>query len=492
MILNLILLLIPVLLLPLLLRMIVSPIILFIAKKAYLPEEIAIIQEGWSTHEDEAAAEKVAEFATNRLKAFGPAKYNVKEDTEAILLLIQNTYQKKKKAKATFSFSAIKLIKCSLLMFSDLYQEYADSWWFKFIGRFRLSWYSRLRFFQKVYEMVFSPSFMRVLKESRLLGKVLRIVLIPILGIPGLLVSFIQSITIGILSEGIFRYLYALILLKIGYYAIYLYGRKNTAIAKRIKSIPKKNISEIALLIEETIKPGNITELSSFHPAAVKAYEDFLRESEMDPDPLFVTEEKNWVQHTGHFFKRLGKSYIKAYTKYNPLYKPKGSEIDKMKNLSLRIAQIYSPKKEHPLWSLRLREVLAFCYYSSVLIVHKVFITPGAGLLLDQMPLDIAVKAGEIASQENVKETVKGISEGLKWYRLFSRGKKMFNIFRGITAPYSLIWTFGSPGIIQQAQNLFKEYIYHRSGRLWLYTWECNAYSHNPKLEQLLWEKPEQ
>jgi hypothetical protein len=85
------------------------------------------------------------------------------------------------------------------------------------------------------------------------------------------------------------------------------------------------------------------------------------------------------------------------------------------------------------------------------------------------------------------KTGAKGIKGVYKYYKLFRLGSRAFKIVRGIAAPYTFIWTFGSPVLFQQLQDLLKEYIAHRVGRLILFTWESHMLRKKSKLHPLLW-----
>ncbi|MBN1697078.1 MAG: hypothetical protein JW881_06165 [Spirochaetales bacterium] len=478
----------PLFIIPLIMRFIVGRIVLFFVRRKFLPAYLKKLYRGWETSDDRSAIEAIQKLAFQRLRAHFIFKPLLVEDIKAILISIKNTYNPEAdREKLTFSFSIVRLMECSLLAFSDLYREFGDAMWFKLIKNIRIIWFYRVWNLKKFYELVFSIPFIDRLRRTRVIGKLIRAALIPILGIPTLIWYVARSIVISVFFESFFRFFYALILMKAGYYAIYLYGKKNTHISKRIKSIPKKKLGELNSRIEEMIKPSLWREKSSRYPAASRLYRELLTEFGITRDASVEEIKENPFGTTKTILRRIASSFKKAYQKQNPFYRNRENDKLKLLRLYREIAGVYVPGTNEPFQYLRLEELIATGYMASVLILHKVLTTPGIRLLLDKISGDFAITLTSLVSHEAVKAGFKGAKDAYKYYRLYRLGSRAWRVVRGIVSPYTLIWTLGSPVLFQQLQDLLKEYAAHRIGRLMLYCWESHILKTKMTIIPILW-----
>ena len=275
--------------------------------------------------------------------------------------------------------------------------------------------------------------------------------------------------------------------MKFGYYALYLYGKENTQINKRIKDIPRKKLGELNKQIQEMILPSGWEEKSSIFHAAIETYLNVLKYCEIPEDQNVKQADISFLEKTKGVFDRVTTAFIRAYKKHNPLMEKGKSDKDKIIKLYKEISRQYVPRAHMPFAYLRIRELIAAGYMASVLILHKVFSTPGAKMLLDKVSGNFAVKLTSVVKSSIVKTGVKGVKGAYKYYKLYRIGSRAFKILRGIASPYTLIWTFGSPVLFQQLQDLLKEYTAHRIGRIILFTWESHMLKRKNKLNPLLW-----
>jgi hypothetical protein len=478
----------PLIVIPLLMRFIVGRIVLFFVKKRFLPGYLKKLYGGWEKSDDRKAIEAIQKFAFRRLNTHFIFKPEMVDDIKAILLCIKNTYNPEADPeKLTFSFSIARFIECSLLAFCDLYREFGDAPWFKLIQNIRIIWFYRIWNLKKFYELVFSLPFIDRLRRMRILGKLIRVALIPILGIPTLIWYVTRSIFISVFLESFFRFFYALVLMKAGYYAVYLYGKQNTHISKRIKKIPKKRLGEMNREIQELILPSSWKEKSSRYSLAVQLYRALLKEFEIPQDKAVLEETASALEVTKKILERVTTTFKKAYKKQNPFSKQAVSDRIKVVKLYRELARIYVPGTKEPFQYLRLRELIATGYMASVLVLHKVLSTPGIRLLLDKISGDFAITLTSFVRKEAVKTGAKGVKEVYKYYRLYRMGSRAWRVLRGIVSPYTLIWTLGRPVLFQQLQDLLKEYSAHRIGRLMLYCWESHILRKKMLIKPLLW-----
>jgi len=478
----------PILILPFLMRLAIGRIILFIVKKKYLPKYLKNLYTGWESDEDKKAIKEVSRLALQRLKYHFIFKPEFTVDAKALLISIKSIYnQDKNDEEMVFTFSILSFIECALLAFSDIYKEYSKHLWFRIIQNIKLIWFYRIWNLRKLYLVIFSNPFMDRLRRMRILGKLLRVLFIPILGIPSLVWYIIRSIFISIFLESFFRFFYALILMKFGYYALYLYGKENTQINKRIKEIPKKKLGKFNKQIQGMILPSGWEVKSSRYTQAIKAYLAVLKASGIPEDTEGIGNTQTFFDKTKDVFGRVTTSFMRAYEKHNPLLKKGESDKDKIIRLYMEISRQYVPKARMPFTYLRIGELIAAGYMASVLILHKVLSTPGIKLLLKQLSGNFAVTITSAVKNDFIKTGVKGVKGAYKYYKIYRIGSRAFKVLRGIASPYTLIWTFGSPVLFQQLQDLLKEYVAHRIGRIILYSWESHILKKKNTLHPLLW-----
>ncbi len=477
---------IPVVLLPLLMRYVIGKIIILRAKKHYLPSYLQNQSRGWHEKSDKQAIESLNSIALQRLKGAFIFKPDIQTDIKTILLCIQNIYYPgAESAELSFSFSIKKFLDCALLFFSDFFKDYAHKKWFKLIRNIRIIWLYRMWNIKKYYEILFSNPLMDKLRRMRLLGKVLRLALIPLIGLPSLVWYVLRSIIISVFFEGFYRFFYALMLLKISYYALYLYGRENKNINQRISAVPKQKLTEISKQIESMIRPGSWEEKSSLYEKAVTVYQAALEELGIAKDQAVSEEDGSFLGKAMQVLDRIKKAFSKTYTNANPFIK-KQVQGNAVLEIILGISAVYMPRSQKPYRYLRLKELITAGYMASIIIIRKIMTTPGANLLLEKLSVDFALKITAIARQDTVIDGAKSIGELFKYYRLYRIGSRAIKVIRGISGPYGLILSLGSSVLIQQAKNLLYDYIIHTTARLTLFTWESHILKKDRGLLPLL------
>jgi len=476
----------PIIIIPLLMRFIIGKIIIFNVKKKYLPQYLQNQHRGWEIDIDAQAIDSLNTIALQRLKGAFIFKPDIQTDIKAILLCIQNIYNPAADAeKLSFSFSIKKLMDCALLFFCDFYKEYADKSWFKLIQNIRIIWLYRIWNVRKYYEIVFSHPIMDKLRRMRMLGKILRILLIPLLGLPSLIWYIIRSIVISVLYEGFYRFLYALMLMKASYYALYLYGRQNKDISKRIKGIPKQKLAQINTQIQAQLLPSAWSEKSSRYHRAVVIYLKSLEQMGIAPDPEVLGVDPGFLEKTKKILDRVKTAFSKSYKKANPFIK-KQEEKNNIIAILLNISSAYVPHAAKPYKYLRIKELIATGYMASIIIIHKILSTPGVNMLLNKLSLNYALKLSSIARQQFVVDGAKSAGNLYKYYRLYRIGSRALKVLRGLSGPGGLMWTLGSSVLFQQVQDLLREYVVHRISRLTLFMWESHILKKASNLHPLL------
>ncbi|MBN1798805.1 MAG: hypothetical protein JW822_09510 [Spirochaetales bacterium] len=476
----------PIIIIPLIMRFVIGKIIIHNAKKKYLPQYLQNQRRGWEIDIDAQAIDSLNTIALQRLKGAFIFKPDIQTDIKAILLCIQNIYNPTADAeKLSFAFSIRKLLDCALLFFCDFYKEYADKSWFKLIQNIRIVWLYRIWNLRKYYEIVFSNPVMDKLRRMRVLGKILRILLIPLLGLPSLIWYILRSIVISVLYEGFYRFLYALMLMKVSYYALYLYGRQNKDISKRIKGIPKQKLAELNSQIQAQLLPSAWSEKSSRYHRAVVVYLKSLEQMGIASDPEVLGEDPSFIEKTKKILDRVKTAFSKSYAKTMPFIKKQEDKHNIIEHL-LTISAVYVPHADKPYKYLKIRELMATGYMASIIIIHKILATPGVNILLNKLSFNYALKMSSLARQQLVVDGAKSVGSLYKYYRLYRIGSRALKILRGLSGPGGLMWSLGSSVLFQQVQDLLREYVVHRISRLTLFTWESHILKKQTSLHPLL------
>ncbi|MBN1411764.1 MAG: hypothetical protein JW969_13030 [Spirochaetales bacterium] len=484
---------IPVILLPLLMRFVVGKIVLSIVKARYLSGYEKELFAGWASDDDRAAMEAARQFALQRLKTHFLLRLDFKTDIRILFLVIKNSYNPDSDPeKEEYHFSLRRLVECFFLAFCDLYKEYASKAWFKAIAGLKLIWFFRIVNISKYYKALFSLPFLTRLQSTRLLGRIMRLVLIPIFGIPVLIYDVVKSILISLVYEGYMRFLYGLLLMKIAYYGLYLYGRENSDISKRIKSIPRSTLNDIHKKVEKMLDPSQYTGFSKKFAESAVTYSDCLREYGFEQDSLFLEDRLTMVEKARNVLNRVRNSFIKAYKKQNPFrrrrnYKEKGLK-DHFYDLYYRIGTCYVPGVKEPGLHLRISGLIESGYMTSVLLLNKLLTTPLINTLLDKISGDLVLKVKSFADMDFIKLSGRQAKGAYPYIRLLSVGNRIWRVARGVVSPFSLLLTAGGPVIFQQLQDIVMEYLFHRAGRMLIYTWEKDRTREKTDMECLLWQ----
>ena len=493
-IINILLILAPALVIPLIMRFVISNFVLFFAKKKYIPGINRDLYRGWETDKDKEAIRTVTKIAEARLKYHFTVNYSIKKDIQEILLSIQNTYSEKKEGNLRFKFSVQRLIECSLLAFCDFYREYASCRWYKIIQNIRLLWFQRIMNINGYYRRIFRFPILKKLKEMRLAGKILRLFLVPLIGFPLVIYYGLRSVIISVLFEGFFRFLYGLVLIRFGYYALFLYVNKNAEIIKRIENIPKTNINKIGEEIEKIIDPLLWEKKSDFFEISSGKYLDLLKEFMAAPDEKIegsLEQNSHKNKKRGkilNLFSRVGKSTVKSIKKqFLPNEKNKKSDVQNIRKLYREIISVYYPGVEEPFLAFRLRDVLEISYMASILCLHRIYQVPAAKKLLGAVSVDLVLKIKFVAGGEIFGEAIKKFGSVYKYLRLFKHSGRVLRIIRGISAPYTIIPAIGTPILLQQIQDLVRDFTYHRIGRILLYQCETSTLRQKKELHPILW-----
>jgi hypothetical protein len=470
----------PIVLLPFIMRFVVSNLVISVSRKKYMSELVESMERSSSSQQDTKAIAEVIEFAKTKLARYSAFRMDIIGDVRLLLTNIKNVYESKSaRERLTFPFSVARLIECSLLAFSDLYSQYEDALWFKLIRNMRLVWFvrfSRLKFY---WDAIFKVKFLEGLRSTRIIWRLLRVFLIPLLGIPFLLWYLLQSIFVSVFIEGAYRFFYSLVVMRTGYYAIHVFGRTNQAIEERLKLIRGQNLESAYKHLETMLDPRSWGKWSRTLPLAVDTYAELLAKLKVESDRSFESEAESVMKKIHGLARRLLRAIKRAYAKGNPFLKGAASISSEVLSIVGGISTVYRPGAENPLLFLRLKEAIAGGYFASLIAFYLVRKTPLLPSLLDKISVEFVLTVSGILGDETFKAAAKGVKKVYDSYQIASLGYKAYRLFRGISGPVGLILSATSPVAVQQILDLIKENIFHTTGRLTILLWEADRTKRN-------------
>ncbi len=465
----------PVVILPIIMRFIVSTIIVSYSSKKYISGIVDSMKEGYSSEQDVKAVHEVICFARKRLARFFAFRSNLLADMKILLVAVKNVYDEKSdRDRLTFPFSVNRLVECLLLAFTELYTEYGNAFWYRLIRNTRAVWFSRITRVKYLWDSIFTIGFLEKLRSSRVLFRIVRALLVPVIGLPFFAWYTIKAVFTSVFLEGAFRFFYAFVIMKAGYYAIHVFGRSNPVIEKRIREMHGKKLDAAYETLDCALDPRNWHGWSNRLPEAADRYAELLSGLGVPEDRIFESETESVFGRIGRYAKRFAGSIKRAYVKKNPFGKEPVSMIAEIKSLASGISSVYRPGVKNPFLHLRVKEIVSAGYFASLLVFYRMRKTPLVSSLLDKISMELVVNVSSFLRNESVKKNVKTAKKAYDAYQLASAGYKAYKLIRGFSGPVGLVWSAASPIVYQQVIDLVREYVFHTAGRLAILVWEAD------------------
>lgn len=471
--------LLPPLVIPLCMRFLIVRGILWFSRRRLLPKELRNLETGWS-EEDLAAFRGAEGIIQKRLRTPFAPKYRLRKDAEEILISIQQN-RPGKSAELRFDFSLRDAAEVALLAFADLYRDLSRKTPLRLLLGLRLKWLIRTSYLIDAFRRLARLPLIRELSRSRLLFGLIRIALIPLVGLPLLLFYLIRSFMIGIVADGSFRYLYALLLLRITYYGIYLYGGGNRLIAERIAALDKREILEAGRRLEELLDPAVWEERSGAFSEAAARLNAVLRDLEVDEDRALESGERR----RGGLLRGIRRS-LRTAARREFLNPPRGAGLkDDLIRIYRAVAEAYT-LEPNALYRLRIRELAALGYFGALLFLSRLYATPGVRGSLGKLTVDFVINIRELSEDELMRNLFSGAREGLRWAGMANRVRRTGKLLRGRYHPVGFALSFAAPVALAHLETSIKSGLFRRYGRLLLYIWEQNERNETAPIEEFL------
>lgn len=466
---------IPIFLIPLTMRFIVSPLIFKRLKKKYIKKITSNLGESWFDPKDLESVDYLTNYAWKDLSRPFVLSYNMtrlKEQFESLFLGISRIYNSGSN-KISMEFSVQKILEAAYMLFEDLHRDFRDIKLFKILEKLPINLFFRASQVNRSLRVFTRNRIIMRFNKYRITAKVLRFLLIPFLGLPIVVTQLLFSLLYSTIFEGYLRFVYGIILLKVGYYTIYLYSSRESSLYNS-KVFNKEEIIHKAKIIQS--RHTKFNNRFTFSPSLKEAL-NLLRE-ELDKNEVPVDSELDDREFI-KLSKRIFDSVKNAVSSEFDNDRKKLLEVKPLLSIFNKIGSVYYPKSSKPLFNIRVKEALEFGYFFTTISLKTVYSVPGFRSLIDRVPLKLVIDISDIINNEKVKKALPHIKKGKRiWSNLqnyYLASRALFK--RGNPAIFAA--TMVTPIIYHHTLITLKEYVYNVSSLLLIDSLESSVLRFN-------------
>lgn len=466
---------IPIVLIPFVMRFIISPIIFFKLKNKYLKKITSTFGQSWFDPKELEAIEFLKNYAWKDLSRPYVLSYNsnrLKSQFKALFIGISSIYNKDKNS-ISMEFSMQKLLEAFYLLFEEVHKDFRALKLFNILEKLPINIFLRASEVNKTLRIFTRNKIIMRLNKYRITVKLLRILIIPIFGLPIIITQLFFSLLYSTLFEGYLRFIYGIILLKVGYYTIYIYSDRNSSLYSQ-DSFNKKQIIERAKVIQERhTKFSNRYIYTNYLENALKTLKQELEKNEIPVDEEM--DDRKLIKLSKRIFDTIR---VTLNSEFNEENKSR-LEIKPLIEIFNKIGSIYFPKSSAPLFNIRVKEVLEFGYFFTTISLKNIYTIPGFRKLMDKIPLKLILDINEIIGHEKIKEVIPYIKKGR---RVLSNMQNYYLATRTLLKrgnPAIFAATMVTPLIYQHSLISIKEYVYNVSSLLLIDSYESTVLRSN-------------
>lgn len=474
---------IPILTVPLAMKFIIAPLVCRKLRKRFF-KNLSLLSEYKDLTEKDLEALNYLEMSSKKgLHTPFVISYNYTFLRSQIVNMFYNISSIYGNSNITnYEFSIQKVIEALYLMFEDLHKNFKLLKIFKFLEKLPLNTFLRISNINKFVKLFTRHKVFRVFQKYRITGKFLRIIFIPIIGLPIIISQLLFSLIYSTLLEGYMRFIYGLIVMKIGYYSIYLYSDRNSTLHKNIKFCHQKIIAR-GEIIEQRHK--------NFRDKAVTSVKlsEALESLKTELECMGVLPNRECNPDSGTLeraFSRLKNSLKNAVKSELSESYSANLKIDDLLKITKKVGCTYFPDSKNPILQMRAKEFIELGYFATNVILKSIYTIPGLKQTLDRVPLKVIFNINKYLEENKLKRYIPHLKKGKK---AISNARTYYlasKVLLRKSNPITFAISFVSPMIIQQTQDIFKEYVYNTYGLLLIDSFEASLLkSKNCRIEEL-------
>lgn len=466
--------LIPIILIPIVMRLVIAPLILLRLKSKYVKNLTSTIKDGWIDDKDLAGIEYIKNNAWKGLSSPFVISFDfnfLKNQVKTMFIDITQIYNEDSNGEINLKFSIQKILETFYLIFDDLHRDLKKMKFYRLLEKLPISLFLRVTKLNKSIKVITQNKILQVLQRYRITTKLLRLILTPILGLPIIIFQLIFSLLYTTIFEGYIRFIYGMILIKIGYYTIYLYSDRNSSLHNRLKFSHKEIITRGEIIEERHTK---FKDRFHFTPNLEKAME--ILKAELIKENIMPSRE---ISQENDTFSRLFKRFSNIVK--NTIDSELSSDPSKKFNfkpiiaISERIGQIYFPNSDQPFFQMRVKEAIELGYFLTTVSLRNIYTIPASKILLDKIPLKLVVDISDFIEDKKLKKHIPTLKKGS---RIFKNVQGYYWASRAIVKrsnPVVFAATMITPILYQQLDDSLKEYVYNMVGRLLIDSYESSV-----------------
>ncbi|MBN2656503.1 MAG: hypothetical protein JXR86_05530 [Spirochaetales bacterium] len=458
-------------LLPLIVRFVIGKIVF----RRIRSRELQKLRSGFSLSDSESDAFVAFEsFLRDKIRTPFVSTNVIGDDFRAILLMARKAFVDDGEKTIKYSFSVSDLIKCFFLLMNDLEELWRGNRGIERLSGTRISTFLRINRISGYYGTIYRKiPFLKFLRKGRVTGKVIRLLFIPLIGLPSLFISIGASFLSLFLTEIIWRHYYSLLLIRSFSYIMILYGGRNSLIEKKLDQFSKERIRSEASKIEDLLDPAKGIYRSDVFEKSYLIYQRYLEEYGVSPEKdLDFNGIEYRFNRKRDFIRRIFQVPVRTANQYNPMASNGVSHKEQLLRMIGAIAEPYSGRKNF-YSDLRVVDLFDSLYMISLLAYSRILF---GSFLLNSVSLDFLINAKNLSDElagEWLSRRFPRFRESYRTFKLFRKSRILYKAVRRGN-PVGLIFSLSGPLAVESARTVIRDYIYRRAGRLTLYCYDSN------------------
>lgn len=390
-------------------------------------------------------------------------RMNLSNDFRAI---IETVSPSDEEGTVRLDFTIIRALEIALMGYKDIRDLYDRSRLLRYLMNRRLSWFNPFLQGTRTARSLNRNRILRYMGQKGIFFQILRLALVPLFGIPGLVLYGLRSLAMRLFWEGTIRSFYLRILHSSAQYLLYLYGGQCSELEKEKERFSRKEIirkakhfdRELSILPEQQGKEELLHSL-------IKSYKELLIRADLSPDPLFTLEadaHRKRVRARKNLSGFLRKTINAVHGEI-----ASGEEKDSPRQVAMDLVLALS-QTAHPtgkaLEHYRPVQLLSGSYKLSIIALGAVYSNaPGSRFAMEKMSVDLFRKVRDFSRQPLLTLLREKGMDSWKTIRPVLKARQLLKLRKASPAGVAGL---GLPLFGRMIQDKTMEIILYRLGRI--------------------------